>query len=229
MRDIPSIRMADGVETPVLYASAGVRRILALAYMLVWAWQEHRIAADLRGEQQSDRIVFLIDEIEAHLHPKWQRRIVQALRHVVEKLSPQARTQLIAATHSPLIMASIEPQFHEKTDRWFDLDLVDGKPQLRRMAFVKHGDAEGWLTSEAFDQKSSRAPEYEALMAEASWLVDERNPDVDASQIQEMSQRLINALDPKDAFLMRWRYIAQKKGWVTGAEGASRSAEGEPQ
>ncbi|HVI00237.1 MAG TPA: AAA family ATPase, partial [Enhygromyxa sp.] len=40
VRDIPTLAMAYG-EVPVTHASAGMRRILALAYLLVWTWREH--------------------------------------------------------------------------------------------------------------------------------------------------------------------------------------------
>ena len=39
------------------------------------------------GEEAGQEIIFLIDEIEAHLHPQWQRRIVKALLDVMEALT----------------------------------------------------------------------------------------------------------------------------------------------
>jgi ABC-type arginine transport system ATPase subunit len=47
--------------------------------------------------------VCLIDEIDAHLHPRWQTQIVRGL----QKLFP--RVQFIATTHSPYVVASVEP------------------------------------------------------------------------------------------------------------------------
>src|SRR5262249_13671890 len=41
-REIPTLIHPYG-ETPVVYASAGVRRVVALAYLIVWAWHEHLI------------------------------------------------------------------------------------------------------------------------------------------------------------------------------------------
>lgn len=45
-------------------------------------------------------IVLLLDEIEVHLHPKWQRLVVPA----VERLLPNA--QIFMSTHSPFVIAS---------------------------------------------------------------------------------------------------------------------------
>lgn len=46
--------------------------------------------------------VVLIDEIDLHLHPKWQRRVVTDLQHAFPKI------QFIATTHSPFIIQSLE-------------------------------------------------------------------------------------------------------------------------
>ncbi len=62
-----------------------------------------------------------------------------------------AALQLIAATHSPLVMASAEPLFNAELDAWFDLDMEEKSVVLTHRPFAKHGDAEGWLMSEAFD------------------------------------------------------------------------------
>ncbi len=60
---------------------------MALAYLLVWTWQEHLRACEIRGTKPAKEIIFLIDEIEAHLHPQWQRRIVKALLDVMSALT----------------------------------------------------------------------------------------------------------------------------------------------
>ncbi len=72
----------------------------------------------------------------------------------------QHKIQIIAATHSPLVLASAEPTFDESTDAWFDLDLSggnDGKVELRKRNFVRLGDVTNWLESVAFDLKQARS------------------------------------------------------------------------
>jgi predicted ATP-dependent endonuclease of OLD family len=46
--------------------------------------------------------VILIDEIEAHLHPRWQRDVVPLLREIFP------RCQFVVTTHSPLVVGSAE-------------------------------------------------------------------------------------------------------------------------
>jgi predicted ATP-binding protein involved in virulence len=46
--------------------------------------------------------VVLIDEIELHLHPKWQERVIPALQNTFPKI------QFIITTHSPQVLSNIE-------------------------------------------------------------------------------------------------------------------------
>lgn len=215
-RDIPTIRMPYGQDVPVLHASAGMRRILALAYLLVWTWEEHLQAAAQIGEKPTTQVTFLVDEIECHLHPKWQRRIVAALLEVMKSLAKNAKVQVIAATHSPLVMASVEPIFDAEEDAWFDLDFeAEGKQQavvLRQRTFVRHGEAGNWLTSEAFDLGSSRSIEAEQAIERAA--VAMREEGFSKSRAQKIHRDLLKVLGDTDPFWMRWRFVGEKKGWL---------------
>lgn len=51
---------------------------------------------------QKRRAILLIDEIENHLHPTWQRRVIPALRHHFPGL------QIFATTHSPFVVAGLK-------------------------------------------------------------------------------------------------------------------------
>ena len=215
VRDIPTIAMPYG-DVPVLHASAGMRRILALIYLLVWSWEEHKIACKARQYQTAEEITFLIDEIEAHLHPKWQRTIVKSLMEVMKILAPEVKVQIIAATHSPLVMASVEPFFDPAQDAWFDLDLNRETGQVevvkRSEHWYRRGDADAWLKSEAFDQKSGYAPETEHALENAGLAM--QSPDFDKGKAQKIDIQLRRLLSDIDPFWIRWRYICEKRGWL---------------
>lgn len=207
-RDIPTLKTAYAKEgVPVLYASSGIRRALGLAYMLLWSWREHNAAATQRGERPTKQVVLLYDEIESHLHPRWQRSILRALIELMEALHQQAEVQLIAATHSPLVMASAEPLFDAKKDAWFDLDLEGAEVKLRKRDFVRQGEVASWLTSEAFDLKEARSLEAEAALQRAKALG--RKPPR-WSEIQEVDRSLREVLPDDDAFWLRWRYYLEQ-------------------
>lgn len=213
-RDIPTIKMPYEQEIPVFHASAGIKRIIGLAYLLVWSWEEHLKASELLGMNPTSQVVFLIDEIESHLHPRWQRTIIKALLDVMKTITRSAKVQIITATHSPLILASLEPIFDYKKDAWFDFDYEtdDGEPRviLTKREFELHGEITNWLTSEAFDLNSGRSVEGEILIEDASKLLSKE--DVTKKEIQLMYTKLVKALSPKDVYLFRWRAICEKKG-----------------
>jgi AAA domain, putative AbiEii toxin, Type IV TA system len=210
-RRYPTLRMAYGEDVAVTHASAGMRRIIALAYLLTWAWQEHVESSKLRGEKPTREIVFLIDEIEGHLHPQWQRRIVPALLKVMDALTGKhsSKVQLIAATHSPLVLASVEPTFDAEQDAWFDLDLEQRRVVLRKRPYVRHGEIGNWLVSEAFDLKEPRSLEGEKAIAAAQAVLDASAPS--AQKLAEADQGLRKAgLPDIDPFWVRWGYFMEK-------------------
>ncbi len=212
VRDMPTLKMAYGQEVPVVHASSGMRRIISLAYFLVWCWEEHLKAKQFLGEEPETKTVFLVDEVESHLHPKWQRTVIPSLLMVMDRLIPSSEVQLIAVTHSPLIMASVEPLFDASRDAWFDLDLVNNEVVLAKRDFVRHGEIKEWLTSDAFDLKSSYNLVAERVLEKAALaLSDEHFGRTEAFQLD---QELRSVLSDTDPFWMRWRYVATMRGWL---------------
>uniref|UniRef100_Q3AQ70 ATPase n=1 Tax=Chlorobium chlorochromatii (strain CaD3) TaxID=340177 RepID=Q3AQ70_CHLCH len=58
--------------------------------------------------------VVLIDELDLHLHPRWQRRVIEDLRNVFPKI------QFICTTHSPFLIQSLRSGE--------ELVMLDGQP-----------------------------------------------------------------------------------------------------
>ncbi len=213
-RDIPTIALPYG-EIPVVYASEGMRRVMALAYLLVWAWNEHKTQSELAGRLPQQRLVILIDEIEAHLHPKWQRLVVPALLDVQKELDEELSIQFIIATHSPLVMASVEPLFDDEIDKLFHLNLVRAglfrhEVHLEEHPFIRHGVADSWLTSEVFELGQARSIEAEKAIESAKTLQTSEDPD--PKKILAVSQELMAYLSADDAFWPRWLYFAEQYG-----------------
>jgi hypothetical protein len=123
--------------------------------------------------------------------------------NIAESLHDQAEIQLIAATHSPLILASAEPFFDPARDAWFDLDLEWKNVVLRRRVFVPRGEVSNWLTSEAFDLKCARSLEAEKAIERARAVLREASPTRKA--IDEADTALREAgLPDIDPFWVRW-------------------------
>ena len=66
--------------------------------------------------------VVLVDEIDLHLHPRWQRRVVDDLKAAFPRL------QFIATTHSPFILQSLEPGEVIDLDADASPDAILGAP-----------------------------------------------------------------------------------------------------
>ncbi len=82
--------------------------------------------------------ILLLDEIEIHLHPAWQRKILPA----VQKLFKNA--QIFIATHSPFVVGSV-------SDAWvYRLSLSDGKATLSEVTEAGAGSSYPTVLDEIF-------------------------------------------------------------------------------
>ena len=211
-RDIPSIKTPYTGQVPIIHASSGIRRIVALAYMLTWTWSEHQIASELRGDQPTRKLVMLVDEVESHLHPRWQRSILSSMRALGSVLVNDVDLQLVVSTHSPLVLASAEPWFDPELDAWFDLELEDEPPQARlhRRTYTPHGTAGSWLTSEAFNLPTDRSLEAEQAILRAREVL--RQTEMPLEEVMTVHAELRAALPDIDRFWVRWNAFVESRG-----------------
>ncbi|MDE0103528.1 MAG: AAA family ATPase [Bryobacterales bacterium] len=208
-RMIPVIRHPYG-EMPVLYTSVGVRRIMALAYMIVWAWQEHLLGSEMRGVPPAQRLLLLVDELDSHLHPFWQRTILPAILDIDELLDERLQMQVVVSTHSPFVLASLETTFDPSSDALYHLRLEGTEVRLRSEEFYKHGDVSSWLTSPIFGLRYARSKDAERVLDDAVQL--QLDHSTDRLEIQRISDRLKKVLPSDDPFWRRWIYFAEQAG-----------------
>jgi len=228
VRDIPAIIMPYG-EIPVLWASSALKRILSFAYFLVWVFSEHRRACEITGNNPADQITLIVDELEAHLHPKWQRTVMRGIVNAVESLLATDRNefegcgpniQVVASTHSPLIMSSLEDEFNSRTDAWFDLDFSEtGDVLIEKRDFMKLGGADSWLKGLAFDLKSTRSVKAEVVIERATEVLSDSIAQVEGGTIPRIRElkgcydELSGILNASDPYLQRFKSICDIYGW----------------
>ncbi len=211
VRDVPTLEMPYGT-VPLTLASSAVQRVAALGYLLVWAWKEHRRASEFIGAPPERRLVFLVDEIEAHLHPRWQRVMLPALASIAGALSATdgAQVQLIVTTHAPMVLTSLEPLFDPEQDALFHLTLTGNQVELRKDEWHPRGDASSWLTSDVFEIAEARSLPAERAIQKAMAAVD--RPDLPLGELRRIHHELHGVLRDTDPFWVRWRYRAELAG-----------------
>jgi len=99
----PQFRTLDG-DLAFDVFSQGTQSVLQwLAYVLISYAKYYGYASNL-AEQPG---IMIIDEIDAHLHPTAQQRIIPVLRHHFPRM------QIFCSTHSPLMLVGLKPgQIH---------------------------------------------------------------------------------------------------------------------
>lgn len=206
-REVPTVQHRYAT-VPVTQASSGVQRVLLLAYLIIWSWREHELAAERLDRSPVRKMMVTVDELEAHLHPKWQRIVLPALMGVGDVLSSDLALQVIAATHSPMILASIEATFNGSTDVLYHLYGAGPTVRLEETPFVKYGDASGWLTSPLFGLRHARSREAELAIEAAKSLQLQADPG--ANEVLAVSEKLKLHLADDDKFWPRWLYFAEQ-------------------
>lgn len=92
--------------------------------------------------------IVLVDEVDLHLHPKWQMKVLEKISKIFPKL------QFIVTSHSPLVASSLE---------WMNVFTLktngnDNQTVAKRLKQSIHGlDADQVLLSEFFGLKTTRA------------------------------------------------------------------------
>ena len=209
-REIPTLVHPYG-SVPILFESAGIRRIITLAYLLVWAWEEHKIQARQQRRPEERQMIVLVDEAEAHLHPKWQRVILPALLGIGSDLHQEMSAQWIIASHSPLVMASGETIWDTDSDALFHIEMsAAGEVSFGPVPFERRGTIDSWLSSGIFEIPRPGSMEREAAIQAAVELQQQEEPRVAA--VQEMTDRLRKYLSSEDSFWVRWIFFAQSYG-----------------
>ena len=125
----PQFHTPDG-NVPLNVLSQGTQSIIQwLAHFLI-GYAEHYDFPDSLDDKPG---IFIVDEIDAHLHPSWQRRIIPTLTKHFPNL------QIFCSTHSPLMLAGLkegQAQLLRRDDQ--------GKVTVSR----NEGDIIGWSVDE---------------------------------------------------------------------------------
>lgn len=91
------IPLESGKRLPYTLLSDGYRNIVGMAVDI--AFRMTVLNPHLENEvTQNTSGIILINEIDLHLHPQWQRKIVKDFKRVFQKV------QFVASTHSPFII-----------------------------------------------------------------------------------------------------------------------------
>ncbi len=158
---------------------------LSLGYRALIAWMVDLASRLFENYPDSpdplaEPAVVLVDEIDLHLHPKWQRILMSYLGERFPN------TQFIVTAHSPLIVQSAPDANIVVLRREGDHVVIDNDVEAIR----------GWrvdqiLTSDLFDLESARPPQLDALLAERTELLSKpRLTQRDRRRLAELESKI---------------------------------------
>lgn len=115
--------------------------------------------------------IVLIDELDLHLHPKWQRHVIEDLRRLFPEI------QFIATTHSPFIIQTARDGELIKLDG--ELATEPGGKTLEEIARLIM-DVIDTERSPRYQEKLNVARAYLALVAESKTATPQRREEIQA-------------------------------------------------
>jgi predicted ATPase len=184
----------NGLKLPVEELSDGYRSILSLTFELIRQLAHTYGAQAVFDRQDQTKIicpgVVLIDEIDAHLHPTWQRKIGLWFREHFPNI------QFIVTTHSPLIcQAATVGTVYRLPKPGSDqvAGFVSGQ-DLDRLLYGNVLDAYGTELFGADVGRSEESKTYAQRLAELNQ--KERHESLTATEQQE--QRRLRAMMPTE-------------------------------
>jgi len=180
------------------YLSSGFKSVFSIIFGIIkeieYRYKENKVTAkDFKG-------VILIDELELHLHPEWQERIIEILTQVF----PQA--QFFVSTHSPHIIQTAEP--NQIIALGFD---ENNKVYQRELPSTKYG-FQGWTIEEVlFDvmgMKDLRTDIFTKLLEKFGKSIDQEN----SQNAEEIYQQIDDMLHPNNELrkLLKFQLIGIK-------------------
>lgn len=158
---------ADHAILPIAQLSAGYQSLIWMAFDI--AYRMAVLNPDKKEHIAEAKGVVLIDEIDMHLHPRWQWNIVNALKTVFPNV------QFIAATHSPILFAA-------SNDLW----VIDVEEEEVNYTESRCGyDANAVL--EIFMGAKSQNPETEKLIHSIYVAIRNKEYELSEAKIQELA------------------------------------------
>jgi hypothetical protein len=145
------------VKTPYGWVSI---KDLSLGYKTLMAWVVDFASSVFDQRKNSpnplaEPAVVLVDEIDLHLHPKWQRTL---MGYLSERFP---NTQFIATAHSPLVVQTAQDANIVLLRREGDHVVIENNVEA-----VRNWRVDQILTSDLFGLESARPPETEKLLEE---------------------------------------------------------------
>lgn len=159
--------------TPLSQVSSGYRAVLAMACDIMRRLMDPAINPHYQSLENA-RAVVLIDEVEAHLHPRWKIQIMGALRTALPKVT------FIATSHDPLCVRGMynhEVVVMHRTAR--ELNEAARHPvrieQLTDLPDITQMTVEQLLTSDFFSLGSTDQPLMNLKLATVADLLSKSN------------------------------------------------------
>ncbi len=186
IKPITKAQKKPAIEIRTPYGWVGLKD-LSLGYQTLTAWMvdlANRLFERYPEKENplSEPAIVLVDEIDLHLHPKWQRTLIRHLTDIFRQ------TQFVVTAHSPLIVQSAQ-----------GANIVLLRREGDQVVILNDNDDDiirGWrldqvITSDLFDLPSARPAEYDDFLEERERILAKPQlSQEDKQRLEEVGRKL---------------------------------------
>ncbi|MBM3457787.1 MAG: hypothetical protein FJX77_04560, partial [Armatimonadetes bacterium] len=185
------VRFENQDPVPLAALSDGYLTTLGWVLDLTARWLEQARLQGVELEPELTRQMtglVLVDEVDAHLHPRWQRDIVVQLRELFPRMS------FVVTTHNPLTLLGARPgEVHVlRCD-------PSGRPELVQRDIPAATDWEAVLAGPWFELDTLVDPDTARLLVEANAALQADPASADAQELTEQVRLRLERRYPRTA------------------------------
>lgn len=182
--------------------SDGIRSVLAMIGDI--AYRAYKLNPHLGAEAAREAGgVVLIDEIDMHLHPSWQQRVLGQLREAFPRI------QFVVTTHSPQVLTTVNRD-HIRVLQFLETTFEAKRPDFSPLAH-ESGDA---LAKVMGTHREPELPLQETIRSYEQLVRSGQEETPDAIQLKSALDEAGYQIHESD--LVTWRFLASRK---SGKEG----------
>ncbi|MEI6138504.1 MAG: AAA family ATPase [Mariniphaga sp.] len=197
------IHLNDSLSLPISYYSDGFRNLIYLIIDLIWRASQLNPWLNLEGLALEQTGCVTIDEIDLHLHPKWQSKAIG----IIQELLPNV--QFFVTTHSPTVVANFKERKLENGDNKDVLYILENN-ECHKISSSFYGKDINTVLGNPMDANNRAQEVLDYLNVFNSIVNNGDSSDEDYSKAFEIASKLNDLLYGTDKELIRVNEIVER-------------------
>lgn len=196
------LQLMPDFALPINYYSDGFRNLIYLIIDIIWRASQLNPWLTLEELSEKQFGCVTIDEIDLHLHPKWQAKTIGILQELLPNV------QFFITTHSPTVVANFKER-EDKNEHSIDCVYILNKNDVNKVSISFYGKDINSVLKNPMGG-NMRAEEVIELLRKFYAIAENPNStEEDINALSDLAIELNNVLDGTDKELVKVNSIVE--------------------